>query len=146
MLSALNLKSLPGGVYTSLDVRTPADRRILYSAVMGDSKEASDVLNTDLSVVHVVFTQASAINPDTSKRDHWIRTILLLADGGQVAFGSQGILKSLGFYALCVAPPPWNPPARMRLKSEQIGRNRWYTLEAVEDADQPLPTGKRPKA
>jgi hypothetical protein len=34
----------------------------------------------------------------------------------------------------------------MRLKSEQIGRNRWYTLEAVEDADQPLPTGKRPKA
>ena len=134
MADAIGLKTLRGGVMTSLDPANVEDRKILYSAMMGESQKADAFINQPLLVRDVVLSPASSTDAETGEIQSWVRTVLVLADGSRIAFGSLGILKSLAFYSMCYSPPPWIPAVELVLKSTPIGKNRWYTLEAPERA------------
>lgn len=130
----IGLKSLGGGILTSLDMTKPGDKKLLMGAMMGECQKAEDHINSEMLVTDVVLCPASSTDPNTGDLDTWTRCVLLLADGSRVSFGSAGILKSLWLYSLCYTKPPWIPPAKMRLKSTAVGKNRWYTLEPIDDA------------
>jgi hypothetical protein len=138
----LGLRDLGNNVLASLDPSTVEGRKRLMPMVMGEALRGDALINTRIAVTDVLIMPAQGRDKETGETEQWVRTVLRLADGRTVAFGSKGILKSLFFYSVCGSRPPWNPPAEFILKSTPIGNQRWFTLEPAENAPVAQPTAK----
>lgn len=138
---APQLKRLPSGVCTSLDVSTPAGRSAMYRAMMSPSKGIKDVVNTTIELSDVLVHRAQFTKEDTGELVDTLRIVLILADGSTIACMSQGIAKSLAIYCACFTPPPWPRGVQFRVLNRGQKDRIWYELEAVNVDSVPAKPG-----
>ena len=122
---------------TTLDTTDLVQRKMLHDALLDESDGSAKYLNCDLAMVGYTLLPASKI--EEGELHEWVRTIIHLADGGRVAFGSRGIIKSLQLISQLDREPPWNPPLVKRLVNHGRDKKLWFVL-----IDPPAP-GKPPK-
>jgi hypothetical protein len=120
---------------TSVDTDSAEGRRAIYNAKRRTCKSGKEFINMRMDIAHFVMHRAGAEDKESGEYQTWIRTVLILADGTMVEFGSQGVVASLADLCRYFRNPPWSPPLAVILKSEQrSGNKQWYTLEICEDA------------
>lgn len=119
---------------TSLNKDIPEQRRMLLQALNEESAKSDAYVNTVLEMIHFTVLPAGTENAE-GEYSEFVRTVIHLANGDRIAFGSMGIVKSLQLIQQLDRPAPWNPPIKKLLVSRAIGgKKRFLYL-----ADPPLP-------
>ena len=123
---------------TSLDKSKPEDKRALLAALNDDTPGKDEYVNQEMDLVHYLIQPAC--KEVDGELQEFVRTILFLADGRRVAFGSMGVVKSLMLIQQLERPAPWSPPLRVRLKLGKTSKGfQWPSLIPVAAE----PKGKR---
>lgn len=132
---------------TSLNAKGNTQERYQLFNILNDESEPKEPhINTILELVHYCMVPASKPQEDGEVTE-FVRTVLLTADGKQIAFGSKGIVKSLHLIISLLRPAPWKPPLKVKLVVRQLGGQRqWPVLEPIigqGDLREDNPTPKR---
>ena len=129
----------PNTLYkTTLDTRQPDQRALLLRSINEDCDTAKSVLNLPLEIVG--YTISPAAREVDGELQEWVRVVIHLADGRNIAAGSKGLLRSIMLIEQLDKPAPWNPPLRKTLKARDLqGGKQWYYLIDAE------PPAKRTK-
>jgi hypothetical protein len=133
------------GVLATFDPKTPEGARMLIAATLENLPSIKTVINTDIFIAHIYSNPASRTAENGVEIEEWRRIVLLDDKGKGFTCGSQGIGKSLGIIALCRGNPPWNPPVKCRVVSEDTGNGRTW-MKLVPDLtafDAPATSGRK---
>lgn len=126
---------------TSLDFKgNETHKKQLLNALNEDSDNSKDYINTTLEISNYVILPASTTNEQGEVID-FIRCVLILKDGGRVAFGSTGVVKSLMLITTLDREAPWEPPIRKRLVSRSL-RNGKQMYALVDPPKEPQAAAK----
>jgi hypothetical protein len=113
--------------HTTLDTRKPELRARLLQAINEDCVKAKDVLNVPIDLIG--YTLSPAGRMVEGELQEWVRCVLHLADGRNVAAGSMGLVRSLMLIEQLDRPAPWEPPMTVVLKARDLGNSKqWYSL------------------
>ncbi len=149
---------LPGGVITAEPLPQPTSLRSILGLDGGRHKffsninrsersgavllmrcseeptfRAEDVLSRDLLVTHYLVHTVDLENVETGEITTCPRTVLVLEDGGTVAFVSDGVLDSLQFLLGIVGLGPWNPPLTLQVKQARTRRGWKVTRLSLKE-------------
>jgi hypothetical protein len=117
------------GVLATFDPKTPEGARMLIAATLSTLPSIKEAVNKEILIAHIYSNPASREGDTPGEMEEWRRIVLLDDKGRGYTCGSQGIGKSLGIIALCRGNPPWIPPVRCTVISEDIGKGRtWMKL------------------
>lgn len=123
---------------TSLSATDPAQRKLLLAGLQEDADPKEMHLNVTLPLVHFLLKPAQ--KEEDGEIKEWIRSVLFLADGTMISFGSMGIVKSLMLIQQLDRMAPWNPPLLKQIRVGKTSKGRpWPTLV------DPPETPKKPK-
>lgn len=112
---------------TTLDVKQPEQRALLLRSINEDCDTAKSVINLPLEIVG--YTISPAAREVDGELQEWVRVVLHLADGRNIAAGSKGLVRSIMLIEQLDKPAPWNPPLRKILKARDLaGGKQWYYL------------------
>lgn len=112
-------------------------RAMLFSHLQGESEDAEGLVNSEFTIQHRTFTPGRKVNED-GEVSEFIRTIITTADNRQIAFGSQGVVKSLHLIQQLLMGGTWKPGLRVRLISRKLkSGHRWFELEPLDLAKPP---------
>lgn len=113
---------------TTLDKSDPVQRALLLRSINEDSDTAKSVINLPLRMVGYTISPAGRID-DNGELQQWVRCVIHLDDGRNVACASMGILRSIILIEQLDRPAPWSPPLVKLLKAKDIaGGKQWYYL------------------
>lgn len=122
---------------TTLDTTKPEQRAQLLSAVNDDVPGCKSVLNVPIEIVG--YTASPAGRVVEGEIQEWVRIVLHLADGSNIASGSMGLLKSLMLIEQLDRPAPWRPPIVKVLRARDLADGKqWFWL-----ADPPSKKGTK---
>lgn len=122
----------PAPYLTNLDDQNPDHQATIARAMNGQTLAASDVINLEMDLAAAICHPVETVDEETGEVGVWPRTVLVLADGTLVAFGSRGIVKSLQLLSRFCGRGPWLPPLKVILRQQTLGeKKRWLYLERV---------------
>jgi hypothetical protein len=134
----------PPPYLTNLDDSKPDHQDLIARAMNGRCLAADDVINLPMDLVAAICHPAESVDEETGEVSTWPRTVLVLADGTLVAFGSRGIVKALQMLTRFHGRGPWYPPVKVVLRQQKVAENkRWYYLEQVRDQPAQMPREAR---
>lgn len=112
---------------TTLNLKDEAQRAVILRSINEDCDTARSVLNIPLDIMGYTISPASKVKD--GEVNEWVRCVLHLADGRNVAAGSMGLLKSIMMIEQLHSPAPWNPPIVRVIKARDLGDGKvWYYL------------------
>lgn len=114
-------------VKTTLDTKKPEQRALLLRCMNEDCDTAKDHLNLPMRIIG--YTISPAAREVDGEVQEWVRCVLHLEDGTNVAAGSKGLLRAIMFIEQFERRAPWYPPLEKVLKARDLGNGRqWYYL------------------
>lgn len=117
----------------------PEQQRVgMYNAAFGPSIDGAAILGQPIEAVGYIVHPAESSDEDTGEIRTYLRTVILTAQGGRVAVGSDVIPRRLRDVERYLRPAPWQPPLTLIIKDKKGKRGRTYfTLEVVNGQAQP---------
>lgn len=118
-------------VRADIDSSTEGGRATLYNLIGGEAGKGREYLDRTIEVVGYIVHPASVEGEDGEVHDY-ARTVLLLADGTQIAVGSDVIPRRLELFEMMVRPAPWDPPAKIQITALRSRQGReYFSITAV---------------
>ena len=118
-------------VRADIDGTTEEGIAQLYNLVGGEAGKGREYLGRTIEVVGYIVHPASVEGEDGEVHDY-ARTVLLLADGTQIAVGSDVIPRRLELYEMMIRQAPWDPPAKMQITPLRSRKGReYFSITAV---------------
>lgn len=124
---ASDLGNGASGMWTSLDRTKPEDQSIMVRCLGTADKRSDDVLNTILTVKHILAHNVDLVDSSTGEVTPSVRIVLVTMDGETIGTVSKGIFSSLQSITSIVGMPPYEQGLRVRIKPVTT-RNGFRTL------------------
>lgn len=126
---AVGLTYFGDDAYTSLDLNTVEGRKAYVRCQQEECEKPDRYVNAEIAITHFLVHPAASTDETSGERHTWARCVLFTKEGKMIAFGSEGILKSLRMALTMFGPPPWDG-LRGKFRQEQIAKDRrWYVIE-----------------
>lgn len=124
---ASDLASSGAGMWTSLDKSNPEHQGIMVRCLGTADKRSDDVLNTILTIKHILAHNVELVDSATGEVTPSVRIVLVTMEGETIGTCSKGIFSSLQSITGIVGMPPWEHGLRLRIKPVTT-RNGYRTL------------------
>ena len=115
------------GLWTSLDRTKVGDQAIMVKCLGTADKRSDDVLNTIISVRHILAHNVDLSDSATGEITPSVRIVFFLMDGTTVGTVSKGIFSSVQAITSIVGMPPYDTGLNVRIKPVAT-RNGFKTL------------------
>lgn len=124
---ASDLGNGSSGLWTSLDRSNPEHQGIMVRCLGTADKRSDDVLNTILTIKHVLAHNVDLVDSSTGEVTPSVRIVLVTMEGETIGTVSKGIFSSLQSITSIVGLPPYESGLRVRIKPVAT-RNGYRTL------------------
>lgn len=127
---ASDLANAGAGMWTSLDKANPEHQSIMVRCLGTADKRSDDVLNTILTIRHVLAHNVDLVDSSTGEVTPSVRIVFVTMDGETIGTVSKGIFSSLQSITSIVGMPPYETGLRVRIKPVTTRQGyRTLTLE-----------------
>lgn len=118
----------PGMLYkTTLNLDSKEQRQMLLKSVNEDCVDGIQRINTTLNMIG--YTLSPARKEIDGEIREWLRCVIHEADGTNVAFGAESIVRALMMIDQLERQSPWYPPLIKMLKVRKLDNGgNWYLL------------------
>lgn len=113
---ASDLGNTDKGMWTSLDRSNPKDQPIMIRCLGTADKRSDDVLNTVLTIKHVLAHNVDLTDSATGEVTPSVRIVLVTMEGETIGTVSKGIFSSLQSITSIVGQPPWVNGIQLMIK------------------------------
>lgn len=117
-----------GRVWTSLNVKDPAEARRFLKAKAAPDFTFDDVQGQTLDLADAIIHECTVMDQVTGEVIQARRTVLIFGDGASAGFVSEGIIAGLRDLFTIYGPLPWRPARGIVITRHKTSRARQIYL------------------
>ena len=129
-LSLVNSTAAPASWCSFAPTDEPG-RAALYRAMTAPDYKLGDCINSDIWLRDVYVENVEQTDNDTGEVYSVPRVVLFDAEGKTYAATSKGVFNALRRLCMIYGAPTWENPLHVRIKQQQRGERRYYTLDMI---------------